>query len=185
MRFIPTRIHGMVDYLMGLLLIASPWIFNFNRGGAETWIPVILGAGLILISLFTDYELSVSRKISMPTHLWMDVLAGAFLAVSPWLFDFDEYVYLPHLILGIAEIGAGLFTKKVPDTHPHHTANNADARTTTGTATTSRTNATIVDNSTNRPVDRPAMGSNADTRVPSERDRADRERIDRDRDRLR
>jgi hypothetical protein len=170
----------MMDYLMGLVLIASPWIFGFDRGGAETWIPVILGAGLILLSLFTDYELSISRKISMSTHLLMDVLAGAFLAVSPWLFNFDEYVYLPHLILGIAEIGAGLFTKKVPDTHPHHAANHAGAHT-TGTATTPRTNATIVDNSTNRPVDRPAMGSNADTRVPTERDRADRDRADGDR----
>ncbi|AHM62110.1 hypothetical protein D770_19295 [Flammeovirgaceae bacterium 311] len=162
---------------MGLLLIASPWILDFNRGGAETWIPVILGAGVILYSLFTDYELSIARKISMPTHLWLDVLGGAFLAVSPWLFNFDEYVYLPHLILGIAEIGSGLLTKTVPDTHPHHTANNADTRTATGTNSTSRTNATIVDNSTNRPVDRPAMGSNTDTRVPTERERADRDRL--------
>ena len=45
MRFIPTRIHGMMDYAMGLLLIAAPWLFRFNRGGAETWVPVILGIG--------------------------------------------------------------------------------------------------------------------------------------------
>jgi hypothetical protein len=36
MRFIPTRIHGMMDYAMGLLLIAAPWLFGFARGGAET-----------------------------------------------------------------------------------------------------------------------------------------------------
>jgi hypothetical protein len=47
MRFIPTRIHGIMDYAMGLLLIAAPWIFRFNRGGAETWVPVILGIGAI------------------------------------------------------------------------------------------------------------------------------------------
>ena len=43
MRFIPTKVHGVMDYIMGILLIASPWLFIFNRGGMETWIPVILG----------------------------------------------------------------------------------------------------------------------------------------------
>lgn len=56
MQIISTKAHGVLDYLMGILLIASPWLFNFNRGGDETWIPVILGSAIILYSLFTDYE---------------------------------------------------------------------------------------------------------------------------------
>lgn len=36
MRFIPTRTHGLLDYVVGLLLIAAPWVFNFAQGGAET-----------------------------------------------------------------------------------------------------------------------------------------------------
>lgn len=114
MRFIPTRVHGMLDYGMGVLLIAAPWLFGFARGGAETWLPVVLGLGVILYSLFTDYELGVVRKLSMSAHLTMDGLGGALLAVSPWLFGFSDYVWVPHLILGLAEIGAALFTRKVP-----------------------------------------------------------------------
>lgn len=118
MRFIPTKVHGILDYMMGLLLIASPWIFNFHRGGAETYVPVILGAGVILYSILTDYEMGAAKKITMPAHLTMDLLGGIFLAVSPWLFGFAEYVYLPHLIFGILEIGASLMTVKVP-AHGH------------------------------------------------------------------
>lgn len=114
MRFIPTRTHGIIDYIVGILLIAAPWLFDFARGGAETWIPVILGAGTILYSLLTDYELGAVRKIPMNTHLWLDIIAGAFLAVSPWLFNFADFVYLPHLIVGIAEIGVALMTQTVP-----------------------------------------------------------------------
>lgn len=116
MRVISTRAHGIIDYIVGILLIAAPWLFDFARGGAETWIPVILGAGTILYSLLTDYELGAARKIPMKTHLWLDVVAGAFLAVSPWLFGFADYVYLPHLIVGIAEIGVALMTQTVPST---------------------------------------------------------------------
>ena len=124
MRFIGTKTHGMADYLMGVLLIAAPWIFNFYRGGAETWVPVALGAGMIVYSLLTDYELGVTKTLSMRTHLGLDILAGIFLAVSPWLFNFDDYVTTPHVIFGVLEIGAGLFTKMHPATErPAHSGN--------------------------------------------------------------
>ena len=128
MRFLPTRVHGVLDYLMGVLLIASPWIFDFARGGAETWVPVILGAGAIVYSLLTDYELGISRSISMRTHLTLDMWSGILLATSPWLFGFHEYVYMPHLVLGILEIGASLVTERTPSasvnraTDRHHHA---------------------------------------------------------------
>lgn len=111
MRFIGTKAHGYIDYIMGLLLIASPWVFNFNRDGAETWVPVILGVGMILYSLFTNYELGASPRISMKTHLTLDVIAGLLLAVSPWLFQFADYVWEPHVIFGILEMGTAMMTK--------------------------------------------------------------------------
>lgn len=103
-----------MDYLMGVLLMVSPWLLNFNRGGAETWVPVVLGAGAFLYSLLTDYELGAFKVLSMPAHLALDLMSGILLAASPWLFGFSDYVYLPHLLLGIAEIGASLVTRKTP-----------------------------------------------------------------------
>ena len=120
MKIISTKVHGVLDYLMGVILIASPWLLNFDRGGAETWVAVVLGAGVILYSLFTDYEYSVAKGISMRTHLTLDVLSGIFLAASPWIFGFNEYVYLPHLIFGILEIGAGSMTETTPHYRHEH-----------------------------------------------------------------
>jgi hypothetical protein len=114
MRFLSTRIHGYIDYLMGALLIAAPWLLGFAEGGAETWVPVILGAGVILYSLFTDYELGAVKSLPMIPHLWLDGLGGALLAASPWLFGFADWVWAPHLILGLLEIGAALTTETEP-----------------------------------------------------------------------
>jgi hypothetical protein len=114
MRFIPTKVHGVMDYIMGILLIASPWLFDFNRGGMETWIPVILGVGALVYSVMTDYELGLTRTLAMPTHLTLDLVSGILLAASPWIFGFADHVYLPHLVLGIIEIGASLMTKREP-----------------------------------------------------------------------
>lgn len=114
MRFINTRIHGILDYLMGLLLIVAPWLFGFADGGPAQLVPVILGIGALIYSLMTDYELGVIKVISMKAHLMLDLLSGIFLAASPWIFGFADQVFLPHLILGIAEIGASLMTKQHP-----------------------------------------------------------------------
>jgi hypothetical protein len=112
---------------MGALLIAAPWIFDFDRGGAETWVPVILGVAMIGLALMTDYELGASRRISMRTHLMIDLISGALLAVSPWLFGFNDYVWQPHLILGLLEIGAALTTKLHPSNERKHHPNTIGA----------------------------------------------------------
>ena len=117
MRVIPTKMHGVLDYLTALLLIASPWLFDFADGGAAQWVPIVVGATILLVSLITDYELSVAKVVPVSTHLALDMLSGALLAASPWLFGFAELVYWPHLLIGVAEIGAGLLTRKVPDYH--------------------------------------------------------------------
>ena len=117
MRFIPTKIHGFLDYAMGIILITAPWTFGFYTDGPDTYIPVVLGILAIVYSLFTNYELGVVSMFSMPMHLMFDLASGILLAASPWLFGFSEHVYMPHLILGIVEIGAALFTKKVPGTN--------------------------------------------------------------------
>lgn len=114
MRPISTPVHGWLDYLVGALLIAAPWLFNFERGGAETIVPVALGAGTVLYSLFTDYELGVVRRIPMRTHLRLDLASGLLLALSPWLFGFADQVRDPHLLLGLFEVGAALLTQRRP-----------------------------------------------------------------------
>lgn len=115
MRFISTRVHGYLDYIVSALLIASPWMLGFAGGGIETWLPVLLGGSAILYSLLTDYELGVVRTFAMPAHLTLDFLSGALLATAPWLFGFAHEVYLPHLVFGVFEMGASLMTMKVPE----------------------------------------------------------------------
>ena len=114
MRFVPTRLHGVADYLLGALLVLAPWLFGFADDGAETWVPVALGAGVLLYSLLTDYELGLVRRIPMRAHLGLDLAGGAVLAASPWVFGFADDVWLPHLVLGLLEIGAALTTRTTP-----------------------------------------------------------------------
>ena len=113
MRFIPTKFHAPLDYIVGAALIAAPWIFQFSEHKAATVVPIVLGIGLIAYSLFTNYELGVWKVAPMAVHNLIDVAAGTVLALSPWIFGFaDESanVWAPHLIVGLAAIFLGLTT---------------------------------------------------------------------------
>ena len=110
-RFISSKTHGVIDYAMGSLLMATPLVLGFEKNKAETIVHVLCGAGSTLQALNTDYELGVNRKISMTTHIAMDVACGAFLAASPWLFNMRKEARVPFLVIGLMEIGAALLTE--------------------------------------------------------------------------
>jgi hypothetical protein len=112
MKFISSKVHGIVDYMFGALLIASPWLFGFADVYSARWVAVAMGAMAIVYSLLTRYELGVWRKIPFRVHLWLDYMSGALLALSPWFFGFADEVKIPHVVFGIMEILVPLFTQK-------------------------------------------------------------------------
>lgn len=118
MQFISPRIHGLIDYLVGFALIMSPWMFGFAsdvsaQADVATWLPIALGIVIIGMSLITQYEFSVAKIIAYSTHLVMDMAGGLFLAVSPWLFGYADYVFVPHLIVGLAIVGISFFSVRM------------------------------------------------------------------------
>ena len=117
MQIISRRTHGVLDYVVGVLLILAPRIFGFNTDGAEARIPVILGWATIAYSLLTNYELGVFKALPFRAHLALDLISGIFLAVSPWLFGFADRVWGPHLVVGLLEIGAVLMTRTTASEH--------------------------------------------------------------------
>lgn len=118
LQFIPTKVHGVLDYVVAIALIFAPMIFGFQEvGGAAVTIPVVLGIGLFLYSLLTNYEWGVFKVINMKYHLVIDVLAAALLALSPWLFGFADEAWnawVPHVVVGIAVILVVICSKSQP-----------------------------------------------------------------------
>jgi hypothetical protein len=118
-KFIPTKVHGALDYIVGFALILAPWLFQFSQiGGAAVAIPVILGIGLIVYSIFTKYEWGIVKLMSMPVHLVIDLIAAALLALSPFIFGFYDVnnanQWLPHVVVGITVILVVIFSQTQP-----------------------------------------------------------------------
>src|SRR5688572_18863354 len=118
-RMIPTKTHAGMDYAVGLLLIASPWLFGFaDESTAATWVAVLAGAAMLGLSMVTDYEGGLlARLIPMRTHLMADTGLGLLLAASPWLFGFADEgtnAWLPFVAIGLGEIATAMTTDLEP-----------------------------------------------------------------------
>ena len=114
MRPIPTKVHGLLDYTTGALFVASPWLFHFADDKAARSVAIGTGAAVLGLSVFTDYEAGVAKRIPMATHLTIDALSGVLVASSPWLLKFANRISWPHVAFGMLELGAGLLTQRKP-----------------------------------------------------------------------
>lgn len=111
MRFIPSSVHGLLDYVWGITMLSAPNLLGFSQDApTAALLARLFGSSAIAYSLLTRYELGVLRLISYRAHLLLDRLGGAALVASPWLFGFADQ---PARVWGVHVIG-GLISLLVP-----------------------------------------------------------------------
>ncbi len=55
MRVIPMSTHLMIDYVAGIFLAISPFIFGFSNASGNVWLPhVVVGIAIFLLALLTE-----------------------------------------------------------------------------------------------------------------------------------
>jgi hypothetical protein len=113
MKIIPSRIHTYIGLVVGLALIAAPWLFGFSDESEPKWTAIVVGAFLLLNELVTTSPSSPIKVIPMRVHIAIEVVTGIALAASPWLLgfaDLDANAWAPHLVVGILVVGYALVT---------------------------------------------------------------------------
>lgn len=112
---ISLRIHNIIDYIVGAVLLISPWLFGFADIAAARNIFLVGGVLLIAYSLFTKYYYSISRVLPLGVHMTMDALLGILLILAPALFGYRDVLtqgqYAAHIILGVAAVGLVALTR--------------------------------------------------------------------------
>lgn len=114
MKVLSSKTHTIIGLVVGVALIAAPWIFQFDEVEPAKWVAIVIGAFSILSELTSTSPSSPLKLVPMRIHLAMDVVAGIVLALSPWIFGFadeDANAWVPHLIVGILLIGYALMTR--------------------------------------------------------------------------
>lgn len=110
MKFITPTIHGALDYIAALTLIALPFILGFKD--IALWLSVAGGAGLIVYSLITDYSYSIAKVIPFGIHMTFDLLAAVVFIAAPFVLGFGGIEQIYYIVMGVGVIAVVLFSKK-------------------------------------------------------------------------
>lgn len=55
LKLVPMRVHLVIDYLTGIFLALSPWLFGFSSAPANAWVPhVVVGILVVGYALLTS-----------------------------------------------------------------------------------------------------------------------------------
>lgn len=113
MKFLSTRMHGVLDYVMVAALLALPRMLGWSE--RVTMLLTVLAVGALVFTLLTRFELGLIKVLPMKVHLALDVLSGAALiGAALILADEPNAVRAMLAILGLFEILAVMITRTEP-----------------------------------------------------------------------
>lgn len=98
LRFVSANLHGAGDYAAASALIAAPFNLPIGTHNAIAhWLTIVMGVGLIVYSLLTDYAFGLKKLIPFRIHMMFDSAAFVVFAAAPLIFDFTgidaQYYY--------------------------------------------------------------------------------------------
>ncbi len=108
-------LHGAIEYVAGVLLIAAPFLFGFESNAAVA-LSIVAGVVVLAIAASTEGASSMINSIPLSIHLVLDFALAAVLIASPFLFGFsDESAPTAFfLIVGVLHLLVTIGTRFAP-----------------------------------------------------------------------
>jgi hypothetical protein len=102
---IPRFAHGTIEYAIGVLLIAAPFLFDFKSDAAVA-VSIVAGVLVLVVAASSDGPTSLVNSVPVSAHLMFDVALAAVLIASPFLFTFNSESAPTafFIVLGVAHL---------------------------------------------------------------------------------
>ena len=110
-RLLPARVHGMADYGSAFALIVVALVVGGSGRAVGTG--VVLGAVLLVVSIFTDYPLGLVKVIPFVVHSAGDYVGAAGLIAAPFVLGFNDTdggLTAFYVFMGVALVAVSLVT---------------------------------------------------------------------------
>jgi SPW repeat len=99
---VSARVHGVLDYATVAAFLNAPMVFGFH--GTSAAIVYWLAGIHLLMTGCTDFPLGFFKWIPFKVHGAIELLAGVFLLVAPWVLGFAEDAAARNFFLAMAII---------------------------------------------------------------------------------
>jgi hypothetical protein len=112
---IPPFVHGLLEYVVGGVLIAAQFLLDFHSGAAQA-VAIVLGVLVIVLAASTDGPTSLINSVQLQLHVLLDYLLAAVLIASPFVFGFsgEGAPTAFFIVLGVVHLLATIGTRFRP-----------------------------------------------------------------------
>lgn len=109
-KIISPTVHGVLDYVVVVLLLISPTLFELS--GAFAFAAYALGLVHLLLTVTTSFSSGLFSVLSFRFHGLLELLIALGLIISPWLFAFTDLAVERNffLLFGVAVFITWLLT---------------------------------------------------------------------------
>ena len=121
---ISARVHGVLDYAVAAVFLNAPTVFGFQHTTASRIAYWLTGIHLLLTAC-TDFPLGPFRWIPFKIHGAIELVAGLFVLVAPWIIGFSDlaparnfFVAMGILILIVVALTDYVVRETLPPRQP-------------------------------------------------------------------
>lgn len=113
---IPRFLHGAIEYVAGVLLIAAPFLFAFEADAAVA-LSIVAGVVVIAVAASTEGRGSLIDSIPISIHVMIDFALAAVLIAAPFLFAFsaESSATAFFIVFGVLHLLITIGTKFKPE----------------------------------------------------------------------
>jgi nucleoside permease NupC len=86
---LPALVHGAIEYVAALLLIAAPFLFAFDSTAA-TAASVVVGLALLAFTAMSRLPTGLVKAITSGVHVTADAVLAVALVAIPFVFGFTD-----------------------------------------------------------------------------------------------
>ena len=112
---IPTFVHGILGYAFAVVLIAAPFVLDFDASAA-TAVSLVAGIAMLVVEAASEMPTGLARVVPVGIHVVLDFVVSAVLIASPFLFGFrdDTQAVALFLVLGVVGVLVTIGTRFLP-----------------------------------------------------------------------
>ena len=116
---VPAFVHGVIEYLAGVLFIAAPFLFGFADDTA-TAVSIVAGVLILVLTASTALPTGLIKSIPVQAHAVIDFALAGVLIAAPFLFGFsdDGTATAFFIVLGVVHLLLTIATRFVSEERP-------------------------------------------------------------------
>jgi hypothetical protein len=86
---VPVLVHGVLEYVVGVLFIAAPFLFGFESNAA-TAAAVVVGLVLLAFTASSELPTGLVSSVTIGVHVTVDLVLAVLLVALPFILGFTD-----------------------------------------------------------------------------------------------